>query len=145
MLHCVAQRLRVLGERPRPSLHQLAVLAVPFPPPPAAVLRSHAEEQPLTVFHTTSRRKALDAHRAEALKSKRYAGSYNGPERTGTYGVVHIIGIDPSNPEGLKVYLGDRDLSTLNGTGTVDHMAFAATSQVTIELNIPVEEAQQAA
>ena len=104
---------------------------------------------------------------------------YNGPERAGTYGVVHIIGIDPSNPEGLKAYLGDRDLSTLNGTGTVDHMAFAATglkdmrarlersgvayrertvpnlglhqvffedpSQVTIELNFPAAEAQQAA
>jgi hypothetical protein len=40
---------------------------------------------------------------------------------------VHVIGVDPSNPDGLKQYLGDRDLSTLNGTGTVDHMAFAAT------------------
>ena len=52
---------------------------------------------------------------------------YNGAAHAGSYGVVHIIGIDPSNPEGLKAYLGDRDLSTLNGTGTVDHMAFTAT------------------
>lgn len=52
---------------------------------------------------------------------------YNGAPTPGCYGVVHIIGIDPSNPEGLKAYLGDRDLSTLNGTGTVDHMAFTAT------------------
>jgi catechol 2,3-dioxygenase-like lactoylglutathione lyase family enzyme len=52
---------------------------------------------------------------------------YNGAPGPGSYGVVHIIGIDPSNPEGLKAYLGDRDLSTLNGTGTVDHMAFTAT------------------
>jgi catechol 2,3-dioxygenase-like lactoylglutathione lyase family enzyme len=52
---------------------------------------------------------------------------YNGAPGRGSYGVVHIIGIDPSNPEGLKAYLGDRDLSTLNGTGTVDHMAFTAT------------------
>lgn len=37
------------------------------------------------------------------------------------------IGVDVNNPEGLKEYLGDRELSTLNGTGTVDHMAFAAT------------------
>ena len=44
-----------------------------------------------------------------------------------SYGVVHIIGIDPANPEGLKAYLGDRDVSSLNGTGTVDHMAFTAT------------------
>ena len=104
---------------------------------------------------------------------------YNGASKEAAYGIVHIIGIDPTNPEGLKAYLGDRDLSTLNGTGTVDHMAFAATglkemrarlerqgipyrertvpnlglhqvffedpSQVTIELNFPAEEAQQAA
>jgi catechol 2,3-dioxygenase-like lactoylglutathione lyase family enzyme len=53
---------------------------------------------------------------------------YSGVPGSGSYGVVHIIGIDPSNPEGLKAYLGDRDLSTLNGTGTVDHMAFTATN-----------------
>ena len=52
---------------------------------------------------------------------------YSGAPGSGSYGVVHIIGIDPSNPEGLKAYLGDRDVSTLNGTGTVDHMAFTAT------------------
>ena len=51
---------------------------------------------------------------------------YNKGGHQGDYGVVHIIGIDPANPEGLKAYLGDRDLSTLNGTGTVDHMAFTA-------------------
>ena len=52
---------------------------------------------------------------------------YNGTRYPESYGVVHIIGVDMNNPEGLKEYLGDRDLSTLNGTGTVDHMAFAAT------------------
>lgn len=51
---------------------------------------------------------------------------YNGAPGSGSYGVVHIIGIDPANPEGLKQYLGDRDPSTLHGTGTVDHMAFTA-------------------
>jgi catechol 2,3-dioxygenase-like lactoylglutathione lyase family enzyme len=51
---------------------------------------------------------------------------YNGAPGAGSYGVVHIIGIDPANPEGLKAYLGDRDPSTLRGTGTVDHMAFTA-------------------
>jgi catechol 2,3-dioxygenase-like lactoylglutathione lyase family enzyme len=104
---------------------------------------------------------------------------YNGVQYPQSYGVVHIIGIDPDNPEGLKAYLGDRDVGTLNGTGTVDHMAFAATglreirerlqrhgvpyrersvpglglhqvffedpSQVTIELNLPADEAQHAA
>ena len=104
---------------------------------------------------------------------------YNGPQYPETTGVVHIIGIDLSNPQGLKEYLGDRDLDTLNGTGTVDHLAFAATglsgmcerlkkhhvafrertvpslnlhqvffedpSGVTIELNYPGTEVQQAA
>ncbi|WP_151446786.1 VOC family protein [Lacisediminimonas profundi] len=40
--------------------------------------------------------------------------------------VVHIIGIDPNDPEGLKKYLGDRDPSELKGTGTIDHIAFFA-------------------
>lgn len=52
---------------------------------------------------------------------------YNGAPYPESCGVVHIIGIDLSDPQGLKEYLGDRDLSTLNGTGTVDHMAFNAT------------------
>ena len=39
---------------------------------------------------------------------------------------VHIIGMDPNDPEGLKKYLGDRDTSSLKGTGAVDHIAFNA-------------------
>jgi catechol 2,3-dioxygenase-like lactoylglutathione lyase family enzyme len=104
---------------------------------------------------------------------------YNGAPYPASCGVVHIVGVDPSNPQGLKDYLGDRDLGSLDGTGTVDHMAFAATgladmraclqrrgipyrertvpslglhqvfledpSHVTIELNYPAAEAQQAA
>lgn len=104
---------------------------------------------------------------------------YNGPQYPETTGVVHIIGIDLNDPAGLKEYLGDKDLDTLNGTGTVDHMAFAATgvdemrarlkkhrvefrertvpslnlhqvffedpSGVTLELNYPGSEVQQAA
>ena len=104
---------------------------------------------------------------------------YNGGSYPETFGVVHIIGIDPKDPSGLKEYLGDRDLSSLKGTGTVDHMAFRATglsdtrqrlkkhgvayrertvpslglhqvffedpSDVTIELNFPVSEAQPTA
>lgn len=104
---------------------------------------------------------------------------YNGGSYPDTFGVVHIIGIDPNDPTGLKEYLGDRDLTSLHGTGTVDHMAFRATglpdmrsrlqahrvayrertvpalglhqvffedpSDVTIELNYPASEAEQAA
>lgn len=104
---------------------------------------------------------------------------YNGAPYPASCGVVHIIGVDFNNPQGLKDYLGDRELGALDGTGTVDHMAFAATgladmrtrlkrhsieyrertvpslglhqvffedpSRVTIELNYPAAEAQQAA
>ena len=52
---------------------------------------------------------------------------YNGAPHPESYGVVHIIGVDLNDPEGLKEYLGDRDLESLKGTGTVDHMAFNAT------------------
>jgi len=52
---------------------------------------------------------------------------YNGGSYPETLGVVHIIGVDPKDPEGLKEYLGDRDMASLKGTGTVDHMAFRAT------------------
>lgn len=41
--------------------------------------------------------------------------------------VVHIIGIDRDDPEGLKRYLGDRDEASLTGTGVVDHLAFFVT------------------
>lgn len=51
---------------------------------------------------------------------------YNGAPYPESTGVVHIIGIDPDDPQGLKDYLGDRDLASLQGTGTVDHMAFTA-------------------
>lgn len=52
---------------------------------------------------------------------------YNGAAYPDSCGVVHVIGIDPANPEGLKAYLGDRDVASLSGTGTVDHLAFTAT------------------
>ncbi|PTT99336.1 glyoxalase [Pseudomonas sp. HMWF031] len=45
------------------------------------------------------------------------------------FGTVHIIGIDPSNPEGLQKYLGDKEIP-LKGTGTVDHIAFLVTGLV---------------
>ena len=40
------------------------------------------------------------------------------------YGVVHIIGIDPHDKQGLVDYLGDKDPSSQVGTGTLDHVAF---------------------
>ena len=52
---------------------------------------------------------------------------YQGEHSSYLNAVVHVIGMDPHDPEGLKRYLGDRDPSTLRGTGAVDHVAFFAT------------------
>lgn len=52
---------------------------------------------------------------------------YNGSHDNVGNAVVHIIGIDKSDPDGLKKYLGDRSESSLKGTGAVDHIAFFAT------------------
>ncbi len=52
---------------------------------------------------------------------------YAGELAAGSNGVVHIIGIDPNDPEGLEAYLGDKDPASLSGTGIVDHIAFTAT------------------
>lgn len=61
------------------------------------------------------------------------------------YGTVHVIGIDPDNPEGLKAYLGDRSVAGLSGGGAIDHIAFQATGWIGLrgrlrELGIPSRE-----
>lgn len=52
---------------------------------------------------------------------------YNGDHASVANAMVHVIGIDKNDPEGLKRYLGDRDVSSLQGTGAVDHIALLAT------------------
>ena len=52
---------------------------------------------------------------------------YQGDTSAWANAAVHIIGMDANDPEGLKQYLGDRDPASLQGTGTVDHLAFFAT------------------
>jgi hypothetical protein len=52
-----------------------------------------------------------------------YSGDHGDIENA----TVHLIGMDPNDPVGLKAYLGDRDVSSLHGTGAVDHVAFFAT------------------
>lgn len=53
---------------------------------------------------------------------------YNGGHDSYANAVVHIIGIDLNDPQGLKDYLGDRDPESLkSGTGSFDHIAFEAT------------------
>lgn len=51
---------------------------------------------------------------------------YRGDHADVANAVVHIIGIDAKDPEGLKKYLGERDVSSLSGSGAVDHVAFFA-------------------
>jgi len=51
---------------------------------------------------------------------------YNGDHANYANAMVHVIGIDPNDPEGLKKYLGDRDVSALTGSGAIDHIAFFA-------------------
>ena len=43
----------------------------------------------------------------------------------GDVAVVHIVGYDPNDLEGLKGYLGDKPVVD-SGTGTIDHVAFVA-------------------
>jgi catechol 2,3-dioxygenase-like lactoylglutathione lyase family enzyme len=47
---------------------------------------------------------------------------------SGERAVVHVVGIDPDNPEGLIAYLGDKAGAGTGaeGTGTIDHVAFFA-------------------
>jgi catechol 2,3-dioxygenase-like lactoylglutathione lyase family enzyme len=51
---------------------------------------------------------------------------YRGDHADMSNAVVHIIGIDANDPEGLKKYLGDRDVRSLSGSGALDHVAFFA-------------------
>ncbi len=61
---------------------------------------------------------------------------YAGDTADSANAVVHIIGIDRDDPEGLKRYLGDRDPAGLQGTGVVDHVAFAATGLVAMRARL---------
>jgi catechol 2,3-dioxygenase-like lactoylglutathione lyase family enzyme len=49
---------------------------------------------------------------------------YSGDHANYANAVVHVIGLDPNNPNGLNQYLGERDNSGLHGSGAIDHVAF---------------------
>ena len=42
--------------------------------------------------------------------------------------IVHIVGFDPDNPDGLFGYLGVKDIDFPDGSGAVDHLAFKASN-----------------
>ena len=54
------------------------------------------------------------------------AWMYAGDHASVANAVVHLIGIDRNDPQGLQKYLGDRAESSLTGSGAVDHIAFFA-------------------
>lgn len=51
-------------------------------------------------------------------------------EKEGDQGAVHLIGVDPIDPQGLIDAMGDKDLASLYGSGAVDHVAFFAVNLV---------------
>jgi catechol 2,3-dioxygenase-like lactoylglutathione lyase family enzyme len=61
---------------------------------------------------------------------------YRGDHDSYLNAVVHIIGMDRNDPEGLKRYLGDRDASSLQGSGAVDHVAFFATGLAAMRMHL---------
>jgi catechol 2,3-dioxygenase-like lactoylglutathione lyase family enzyme len=70
---------------------------------------------------------------------------YNGDESSWANAVLHLIAIDKNDPNGLKQYLGERDPSSLYGSGAVDHIAFFATgleAKIALlkELKVPYRE-----
>ena len=70
---------------------------------------------------------------------------YNGAHDSYANAVLHLIAIDKNDPNGLKKYLGDRDPSSLHGSGAVDHIAFFANGleekiALLKQLNIPYRE-----
>jgi catechol 2,3-dioxygenase-like lactoylglutathione lyase family enzyme len=52
---------------------------------------------------------------------------YVGDTALPTNAVVHIIGLDGGNTDGLNQYLGTRTPGGLHGGGALDHVAFFAT------------------
>ena len=70
---------------------------------------------------------------------------YNGDESSWANAVLHLIAIDKNDPDGLQKYLGDRDTSSLHGSGAVDHIAFFASGleekiQLLNTLKVPYRE-----
>jgi catechol 2,3-dioxygenase-like lactoylglutathione lyase family enzyme len=70
---------------------------------------------------------------------------YAGDTSVWANAVVHLIGVDERDPQGLRGYLGERDAAVGRGTGALDHVAFFATGlverrAVLARLRLPVRE-----
>src|SRR5216110_2760626 len=60
-----------------------------------------------------------------------YTGEPPGDLQNGArnYGLVHLMGWDKDKPGSLDAYVGDRKGDPGEGTGSLDHVAFAATGR----------------
>ena len=63
----------------------------------------------------------------------------------GDHPVVHLVGIDEDDPQGLYDYLGVDELGEVTGGGAVDHVAFVASDAAGLKakletVNLPFRE-----
>jgi catechol 2,3-dioxygenase-like lactoylglutathione lyase family enzyme len=56
-----------------------------------------------------------------------FPGFWLYPEQESEFGAAHLIGVDPAFREGPRDYLGEQGVADLQGSGSVDHIAFLAT------------------
>jgi catechol 2,3-dioxygenase-like lactoylglutathione lyase family enzyme len=61
---------------------------------------------------------------------------YRGDHGDYSNAAVHIIGMDRNDADGLRKYLGDRDVGSLRGSGAVDHVAFFATGLADMQAHL---------
>ncbi len=61
---------------------------------------------------------------------------YAGDHANYANAIVHVIGLDANNPNGLNQYLGERDNTGLHGSGAIDHVAFFVTGLATMQSNL---------
>jgi catechol 2,3-dioxygenase-like lactoylglutathione lyase family enzyme len=61
---------------------------------------------------------------------------YSGDHANYANAVVHVIGLDANNPNGLNQYLGERDNTGLHGSGAIDHVAFFVTGLAAMQAKL---------
>ena len=54
--------------------------------------------------------------------------------------VIHLVGIDEDNPDGLNNYLGEIDVNQLSGSGAVDHLAFRASDALNLVNKLKIKK-----
>ena len=54
--------------------------------------------------------------------------------------VIHLVGIDEDNPDGLNDYLGEIDVNQLSGSGAVAHLAFRASDALNLVNKLKIKK-----